>query len=330
MKAESAGGPARPPHNRLGLDYRYPPPRRVAGPILDIHAHVHAGPCARAFFEAADAYGVARVVSMSPLKDLDELRREFGPRLDFIAIPDWKKQRATEEFRASWIADLSAFRAAGARLCKFWMAPLMRKEHGLTVDHAFLSPVVRHALALGFDFMIHVADPSVWWRPGGKYAQDARVGAKRNQYRQLEWLLRTARPRFVIAAHMGGSIEDLPWLQELLDRHDNLLLDTSATKWIVREAAPQPDAVREFMIRNQARVLFGSDLVARPGLDDFDHYASRYWAHQTLWETAYRGESPIDDPDAPGAPQLAGVDLPDETLRAIYRENARRLGFAIA
>jgi hypothetical protein len=46
-----------------------------------------------------------------------------------------------------------------------------------------------------------------------------------------------------------------------------------------------------------------------------------------MWETACRGESPIEDPDADDPPRLAGVDLPAEVLRKMYRENAVRLGY---
>jgi hypothetical protein len=71
-------------------------------------------------------------------------------------------------------------------------------------------------------------------------------------------------------------------------------------------------------------VLFGSDLVT--GTDyDFDHFASRYWAHQMMWESDYRGESPIVDPDAEDPPRLAGLNLPIDVLTRLYRENAQRL-----
>lgn len=326
--SDGPGGALRSPANRLGLDYRNAPPRRFAGAICDIHSHIHAGPQAQTFFEAARQYGVARVFSMSPIGDLPTLRAAFGEALQFIAIPRWRDFAMTSEFRAQWIADLRVFHAAGARICKFWMAPPVRQRHGLTADHAFLRPVVEAAQELGYHFMIHVGDPSVWWLPGARYADTQVFGTKDDQYPQLEWLCEFVAPRIVIAAHLGGSSEDFARLDGLLARHSNLHLDTSATKWVVREVSARPEAAREFMIRNAARVLFGSDLVASPNLTDFDQYASRYWAHQQLWESDYRGESPIDDPDAPMPPQLHGLKLPVEVLRRMYWDNAARLDFA--
>lgn len=316
--------PANPPHNRLGIDYRQPPPRRLNLPIIDSHTHVRDCGSTATFFEAAATYGVSRVLSMSPIEHVPSLRQRYGERIGFIAVPRWRDFALTESFRDQWLADLSAFRTAGAQLCKFWVAPPMREKHGLTLEHPFLKPVIQHALDLGFRFLLHVGDPSVWWRPGGRYANADLFGTKRDQYAQLEPFFRIVGDRLVILAHMGGLMEELELLEALLARHANLHLDCSATKWIVREVARQPETARAFVIRNADRILFGSDIVIEDKYD-FDHYASRYWCHQMMWESAYRGESPIEDPDADGPPRLAGLSLPDDTLRRIYVGNSVRL-----
>ncbi len=315
----------RDPANRLGIDYRAVPARAIDARIIDVHTHVRNQPGVEAFFEAAELYGIARVVSMTPLDEVDALQAVYGERLEFIAIPRWRSMAKTDEFRRQWIADLAAFRGRGARRMKFWMAPPMRGEHGLTLRDPFFIPVIDAALELGYAFMIHVGDPSVWFRPGGRYADAARYGTKQEQYEQLEYLLERVAPRSVIAAHLGGNIEEPDFLQRLLNRYPNLYFDSSATKWVVREIAWQPERVRAFMIHNADRILFGSDLVVDAKFD-FTHYASRYWVHQQLWETDYRGESPIADPDAPQPPRLAGLALPPDVLHRLYHANAERLG----
>lgn len=84
--------------------------------------------------------------------------------------------------------------------------------------------------------------------------------------------------------------------------------------------------MREFFIRNQDRILFGSDQVSG---DDrhFDFLASRIWCHRKLWETAYTGPSPIIDPDVPAdqQPVVRGLALPDAVLQKIYHDNAQQL-----
>ncbi len=315
------------PANRLGIDYRTPPPRKVGVTIVDAHTHLYGGEQLSAMLEAANLYGVGPILSMTPLAEVEAVRAACGDRVRFIAIPHWKSIARTDEFRAAWMRDLERFRELGARLCKFWMAPKMRKEHGLTVDHEFVRPVVHEAVRLGYEFMIHVADPSVWWSEGKPYADTHTYGEKAAQYPQLEWLLDTVAPRHVSGVHMAGSVEDLDRLDRLMERHANLLLDTSATKWMVREVSRHPRSVHDFVVRWGDRILFGSDLVASAGYREFDHYASRYWAHQRLWETDCDGESPIDDPDVDEPPTLRGCNLPPDTLEKIYSTNIRRLGW---
>lgn len=314
--------------NRLGLEYRKPPPRAYAGPMVDVHTHVHAGPQLRTFWEAAQLYGVRHVLSMTPLDDVSAVFDALGDAVSFIAIPNWRamKKPLGDEFRSQWIADLGTFRRRGARLCKFWMAPRMRKEHNVTLDSQWLRPVLDAALDLEYRFLVHVGDPSVWWLPGKPYHKDPAVGAKAEQYKQLEWFAERVNPRRVIAAHMGGYVEDPEFLARLLDRHANLYLDSSATKWIVREVARRPQRVRDFLTRYPERVLFGSDLVASEKFTSFDHYASRYWAQVQMWESSYVGQSPIEDPDADDPPQLRGLSLPADVLARLYRENALALG----
>lgn len=324
--SHDADAPTPHPANRLGIDYRDVPRRRVDCRIVDIHSHVYAGTTAPTFFDAALRYGISKVVTMAPLDHVSALRAAYGPRLGFIAIPRWRQINSTDEFRTGWMRDLDRFRELGATRMKFWMAPPMRERLGLTLDHPFIEPVIRHALDLGYHFMVHVGDPSEWFEPGGRYENHAVFGSKRDQYVQLEWLLERVRPRTVIGAHMGGTIEDPDFLATLLERHPNYYIDSSATKWVARGVSRHPERVRELMIRFQDRILFGSDLVVDDKYD-FDHYASRYWTHLMLWETAHRGESPIEDPDGPQPPRLAGVDLPADVLRKLYDTNAAALGY---
>jgi hypothetical protein len=142
----------------------------------------------------------------------------------------------------------------------------------------------------------------------------------------------------------------------MLERHPNLSIDTSATKWVVRELSRHPrERVLEFFSRWRGRLLFGSDIVttdehlapkagppAHPMADlanspesAFDLYASRYFALRTLFETDYLGESPIADPDlkmvAPekyddmAAPTLRGLGFPPDLIAELYRGTAEKL-----
>jgi predicted TIM-barrel fold metal-dependent hydrolase len=167
--------------------------------------------------------------------------------------------------------------------------------------------------------MVHVADPDVWFT--GKYADPAKFGTKPEQYVGLERMLQMFPELTWIGAHMGGDPEHADHLQDLLERFPNFYLDTSATKWQVREVSAHRDAIRNLICKFPSRFLFGSDLVTRHFLVR-DHYVSRYWCQRTLWESRWEGLSPIADPDAPPSPRLRGLGLPPEVLRQVYYDNA--------
>ncbi|CAN0600056.1 unnamed protein product, partial [Laminaria digitata] len=163
--------------------------------------------------------------------------------------------------------------------------------------------------------MVRCADPDTWFQT--KYADASVDGTKEDQYASLERLLeKTGMP--CLAAHMGGWPENLDFIGGLLDRHPGLILDTSATKWMIRELSKhETGAFTAFLDRYAGRILFGSDIVtsddhlvsgdagnpafgsqlAGSEREAFELYASRYWALRTMYETDYRGDSNIADPD---------------------------------
>ncbi|MCG3179325.1 MAG: hypothetical protein BIFFINMI_01659 [Phycisphaerae bacterium] len=310
------------------MDYRHPPERRLPSlPITDAHIHLRGGlEALRRFFRVADLYGINRFCSMTFLEQIDEIRRTWPGRVDFIAIPDYRQFKRTRRFLNRWRHDVIEFARRGARICKLWAAPRAREQWDFTIDLPWLRPVIDAAVDAGMGFMVHVADPDAWFAT--RYANADIYGTKERNYDQLHWFADYVSPRPVIGAHFIGHSENLDHLDMLLNGHRNLMLDTSATKWIAREISRhRPERARQFFSRHRGRILFGSDLVIDPKYD-FTHYASRYWVQQMLWESAFRGDSPIEDPDAgtaDGRVRLRGVKLGDDVLREIYFANYQRL-----
>jgi hypothetical protein len=330
----AASGP--PEYNVTGQDYADRRHFRYTGPpLLDMHAHVtvekptevvskHEDDQADFMFEAAADFGVGRIVSMCPPEDIPPLRERFGDRLRFSGSIS-KKLDESEDVAYRL---LDRFLEQGIRVIKLWAAPRGR-ERGLFVDAPWRIEAIRRARAGGIRlFMVHVADPDVWFRTA--YADTAKFGTKADQYAGLERLLQMFPDVNWIAAHMGGDPEHADHLQSLLERYPHLHFDTSATKWQVREVSAQRDAIRTLILRFPDRFLFGSDLVTRHGLTR-EHYVSRYWCHRTLWESAWEGRSPIADADFAHAdtdsstPILRGLALPQDVLVQIYHANATSL-----
>jgi predicted TIM-barrel fold metal-dependent hydrolase len=331
------------PHNRLGLDYRQVPGRKVKveGGIIDAHNHTREPQYTQTFVDAAAAYGVTEFYTMCPLEHVAAIKEKFPGKFHFIAVPAWAaaKEGVNAEFMADWRRRTEEFARHGAKLIKFHAAPGTCRRWGITLDDPRILDIAKHAYDLGYHFMTHVGDPKAWFYGSGRYA-DGTYGTLESQFDGLERMLERYPDRIHLGAHMGGSLENLDLLAKRLDRFPNYVIDMSATKWIVRAVAEQPTkAVRDFILHYQDRIVWGSDLVVGDKYD-WDHYASRYWVHLKLWETDYRGQSPIEDPDAgagfdpktgsidtskaDGIPHLMGLDLPAEVLQKLYRTNAER------
>lgn len=343
--------------NRLGLDYetearRLGPPVR---PIIDAHAHINGVRAAAIWKRAAELYGVSRVYSQTQLAQAGEIRRVLGDGVEFIAIPEYMSDDREHAFTRGFLDNLDRWHGEfGARCVKFWAAPRLRDfsesmkdpESVVPIDGLWRRKVADRAVELGMMLMAHIADPDTWFAT--KYADASRYGTKAQQYEGLERMLE-AYPVPWLIAHMGGWPEDLCFLSALLGRHPKIVLDTSATKWMVRELSKHPrDEFVGFLKKWEGRILFGSDIVTHddhlersdPGAqrfavqlassedEAFELYASRYWAGRVMYETDYEGESNIADPDlemvdpehcdAMSAPMLRGRSVPGEMLRVLY------------
>lgn len=350
-------------NNRRGLDYRAQAAAFLTfpRPIVDAHSHIIGAGAAKVYDQARRLYGVGLTYTMTPMPYVEPVRDTLGSTVRFIAIPTWGDPDKDRAWRAGFLENIELFHARyGARMMKIWNSPSLRDRFPgasgtdlVEMDSPWRIKAAELAQSLGMSIMVHIADPDTWFKT--KYADAAKYKTKREQYEGLERML----DRFTVpwvAAHMGGWPEDLAFLDGLLSRHPNLHLDTSATKWQVRELSRHPpEECRAFFTKWKGRIVFGSDIVtsddhlapskqnpAHPKADQanspesaFDLYASRFWALRALLETGYDDESPIADGDLklvdPGthddmsAPRLRGVALPSDVLESIYCDAISRV-----
>jgi hypothetical protein len=345
-----------PPANRLGLCYETE--ARSLGPppvnIIDVHTHLQGEDSVRVYQQVAEHYGITQTWSMTPLEQISEVRHVLGSAVRFIAQPDFRAGDLLHAMGDGFFERIAAFHSEGAQLVKFWAAPRARdlgRKAGnpdlMMLDGPHRQRQMERTCELGMGIMTHIGDPDTWFAT--HYADESVYGTKAAQYEPFE----NAMDRFDVpwlAAHFGGWPEDLDFLDGLLTRHPNLHLDTSATKWMVRELSQHSqNEFIAFLDRWSGRILFGSDIVtqrdhllrdddggrsgqASSAIEAYDLYASRYWALRTLFETTYDGPSPIADPDLEmvcpeqfgptDAPNLVGKHVPIETLRMVYRDAA--------
>lgn len=304
------------------LERPLPPP---PCPILDAHMHVGPVETDGDYVRAAEMYGVRHAVALLHGVEPEELLDRYG---SFFIPCAWGRM-PTRRDAYPWTRDevrrVETLWDRGVRLLKYKVEPSKGRPEAF-LDDSRLAPVLERAESLEFALILHIAQPSRWWPD--RYDPNE-VGTKESYYVQVEHLLERYPGLDVVGAHMGGYPERLDLLTRWLARYPNLYLDTSATKWVVRELGRQQAEARDFFLRHADRILFGSDLVVMFG-DSFDYYTSRFHVQRTLWESSVHQPSMIFDPDAtapdfPDGAEIRPLALPEATLRQIYWENACRL-----
>jgi len=301
-----------------------PPVRRYAGPIVDCHTHTDTVEVGRLLLKVAGDFGVRIVCGIARLEAIDGLKREFGDAWRPIVWTDHSLVGRPDEFTRQNVRIVREAHAIGAVAAKFWFAPRFMDEHHFRFDNPALGPVFETLSEFGMAALVHIGDPDCWF--AREYADRARWGTKASHYEPLENTLAAYPNLKVQGAHFGGDPEDVGHLGRLLDRYPNYTIDSSATKWVARVLSAKPADSRAFVIERADRIVFGSDLVAFAGATPAD-YASRYWVHRWLWEGDGVRPSPIPDPcvPPPQAPQVHGLNLPDDVLAKLYTTNAQRL-----
>ena len=340
------------PNNLIGLNYRKEATKFLQLPtgITDAHTHINDVQAAQVLKDVMQLYGIKMVYSMTHFDQISAIKRIFEDQIRFIAIPDYRRGDLLYNVGVGYIERIKKLYRQGVRIVKFWSAPRgvdLARQAGypgalsLAAEHIHAAMEVAHDL--GMVFMVHVADPDIWF--ANQYSDQLTYGTKVSQYEWLEKLLNRFDNPW-IAAHFAGWPEDLTFLSGLLERHSNLYIDASATKWMVRELSKHPaQELTDFFVRFQGGILFGSDIVTRPEhvqaghqagsdsrQDAFELYASRYWALRALFETNYQGRSPIADLDyqkasdgAEESPLLLGKHFPQAVLNSLYYEAADKL-----
>jgi predicted TIM-barrel fold metal-dependent hydrolase len=120
----------------------------------------------------------------------------------------------------------------------------------------------------------------------------------------------------VVGCHLGSDEDDLNRLARRLDTYPNFAVDTAAR--IRYLARGDRDSVRQFLTRYQDRILYATDFAVR-GDDDAAAARGLQTMHDRDWSFFASGERM----EYAGKP-TQGLALPDEVLRKIFRENARR------
>jgi len=211
------------------------------------------------------------------------------------------------------------------------------------VDDPRLDPIWDKAGELGLPVLIHIADPPAYWRPvdennpwqvllgdmpGWIYHGRENFPSFDDLIRRRDNILRKHPDTTFIGAHLGS----LAWDMEVadvaaaLDEFPNLYVDASA---VVDEVGRHPEKTRELFVKYADRIMHGTDLIVMSAwetqretarwVDDVSRYNNTIFRFYETSESMPTSEPRLRDWT------ITGIDLPDNALRKIYSENARRI-----
>jgi predicted TIM-barrel fold metal-dependent hydrolase len=303
-------------------------------PVIDYHNHLDAQD-PKKVLEIMDACGVEHIVNITmkvgdeAIRVMDRYRAADPARFSTIGWMDWTGVER-DDFVSVSIDRLERLVEHGAIGFKFWkdLGLSVRDASGelIRVDDERLAPIFDKAGELGVPVMVHIGDPEAFFLPidpnNERYEELAAhpdwsfYGAEFSKHELLEQRDRVFRrhPKTTfVAAHVAENGEDLQRVSAMLDANPNVLVDISAR---ASELGRQPYSARKFFLRFADRILFGADLVPE---------VEMYRLYYRFLETADEYFEYPTHASRQGRWNIYGMDLPDDVLRKVYRENALRL-----
>jgi predicted TIM-barrel fold metal-dependent hydrolase len=309
--------------------------------VIDVHNHVNDArgiddplPPERVI-QIMDRTNVKTVVILTGMwgeklqKVIDTMLKPYPGRFMVFTQIDWSKIN-DPDFSREMVSQLDDAVGRGARGLKLLkdLGLGVRDQSGklVTVDDSRLDPVWEECGRLGIPVSIHVSDPEAFFYPldntneryeeltehpdwgfyGPQFPSKLSILEARDRV-----IARHPRTTFV-ALHLANWPENLDYVSAELDRYPNMMVEFGARE---AELGRQPRRAREFFLKYQDRIMFGTD----NGMDE-----EMYRNHFRWLET---DDEYFDYWGYPGQGRwkIYGMSLPDPVLEKIYHLNAERV-----
>jgi hypothetical protein len=282
------------------------------------------------------------------------MQKIVGDRMRLFANLDWEdvdgpgwieRQLASlEQMKKDGVIGIKIFKNVG-------LSTRLRDGTLLKVDDPRLAPVFEACARLGLIVAWHVADPVAFFKaptPDNERYDELKIAKSWSFFGQdhpsfqslmdamVRVIDRHPKTTFLLI-HMGCNAEDLDFVDRLLDGHPNVYTDVSAR---VPEFGRHPaDKVRAFFVKQQDRILFGSDFISdgdgslqlgsvwhvpgvEPGMDDAVEFFTRHWRYFETDAKQIDHPTPIQ-----GRWKVDAIGLPRDVLKKLYVTNAEKLLF---
>ncbi len=315
--------------------------------VFDIHTHMGSLVLGENYESLYDTAEYVKSLDGNGVKMVVNLDGEQGTRLDRmlnktqgyenrIITFGWVNTGNIDnaDFGKNVVRSLREGYKKGIRGIKLWkMISLGQKDRNgqyIRMDDSRLKPIWDTAAELDIPVLIHIADPIAFFKKVDQHNERFEelnqhpewsfYAPEFYQYAELmdmqERLLADNPDTTFIIAHMGSAAENLKFVARCLDAYPNMFVDTAAR---IAELGRQPYTARDFLMKYQDRVLFGTDFT--PGNNPYPIYY-RFFETRDEYFDYGTGEIP-----GQGRWKIYGVYLPVQVLKKLYHENAERIIF---
>ncbi len=208
-------------------------------------------------------------------------------------------------------------------------------------DSPAYAPYWERMQELGLPLLFHVNDPEEFWdaervpdwaREQGWFYGDGSYVNNEAQYLQVLNVLRLYPGIKVIFAHFFFLSNQLERLAGYLDQFPNMHVDLTPGIEMYYNFSRQPDVVRDFFIKYQERIIFGTDIGARAllasatSIDPVDSAIRAGLVRSFLErEGSFRLDAEQGFLLGKFAGPFQGIGLPGGVLEKIYHGNFERL-----
>lgn len=306
-------------------------------PVIDAHNHLTRTRDSASVLDSMNRFGIDLIVDLDGFWDermdfqLENYVNRYPGRFSIfcrvnvtdIDMPD---------FAAKTRAHLTECVKKGATGIKFSksLGVKLKDSAGayLRPDDDRLRVVWETAAELSLPITIHIGDPvSFFDQPIDRFHEryEELVGHPHWAYTERpcprfselmlsqERLLSQNPETTFIVAHIGSHAENLADVSRMLDLYPNMMVDTAER---IAELGRQPYTSREFILKYQDRIIYGTDLIPNE-----HNISGNYRFFETNDE--YFPYNSLDEHNQ-GRWNIYGVFLPDEVLKKLYYENALR------
>ena len=313
---------------------------------IDVHVHVFkTDPAFQAMLEQLNL----KLLDILVMDDTESYRKQLQPQVD-DALALVKSSHGhvalcttfdpykfdSPSFTADAIKQIDRDFADGAIAVKVWknVGMEIRDRSGKYVmaDDEKFEPIYQDIASHGKTLMTHQAEPNVAWGPpdpadpSWSYYQENPqwyVGDKPG-FPSKQMIL-AARDRVLeknpklrmVGVHLGSMEKSLDDIGRHLDQYPNFAIDT-AGRMDYLMLMPR-EQVRNFLIKYQDRILYGTDLDVLPTANVPEILQEWQSTYARDWKFLATG-----DPVKLEGKQVVGLNLPREVVDKIFRDNAKR------